>query len=133
MTMRLRVLGPVETLVDTEVRKVIAEATDGWFCLLPRHVDTVTSLVASVLTYEQADGREVYVAVDEGVLVKCDRDVQVATPRAVTGAGLDELEAAVETAFRVRDEREQHTRAAMRRLEATFLRGLLDLEGVHRG
>jgi F-type H+-transporting ATPase subunit epsilon len=133
VTMRLQVLAPIEPLVDEAVDKILAEAVDGWFCLLPRHVDTVTALVASVLTYTTPDGTEAYVAVDEGVLVKCGPDVRVATPRAVTGVDLAELEASVEASFRRRDERERHTREAMRRLEATFLRGLLDLEGAHRG
>jgi F-type H+-transporting ATPase subunit epsilon len=131
-TMRLRVLEPLDVVVDAEVSKVTAEATDGWFCLLPHHIDLVTPLAAGVLVYADAAGREAFVATDEAVLVKCGDEVLVATPRAFTGAGLGELRATVERRFRVRDEREAATRAAMRKLEATFLRGLLDLEEVRR-
>jgi F-type H+-transporting ATPase subunit epsilon len=128
--MRLRILVPLEVVVDVDASKVTAEATDGWFCLLPHHVDLVTTLVAGVLVHEDVEGREAFVAVDEAVLVKCGTEVLVATPRAIAGAELGQLRATIERQFRVRDEREAMTRAAMRKLEATFLRGLLDLEEV---
>jgi F-type H+-transporting ATPase subunit epsilon len=131
--MRLRVTVPLEPLVDTEVSKVTAEAVDGWFCLLPRHIDLVTTLVAGVLVYEVPTGQEAFVALDESVLVKCGDEVLVSAPRAVAGSVLGELRAAVEEQFRSQDEREILTRAAVRKLEATFLRGLMDLEEVRGG
>jgi hypothetical protein len=51
----------------------------------------------------------------------------------VTGPELGQLQTTIEALVRARDEREALTRAAMRKLEATFLRGLLDLEEVRRG
>ena len=36
--MRLKVMLPTERLVDEEVTKVIAEGSDGSFCLLPKHL-----------------------------------------------------------------------------------------------
>jgi F-type H+-transporting ATPase subunit epsilon len=132
-SLRLRVQVPLETVVDAEVGKVVAEASDGWFCLLPHHVDLVTTLVAGVLVYVDVDAHERFVAVDEAVLVKCGPEVLVATARAVPGTELGRLQATIETLVRARDDREQLTRAAMRKLEATFLRGLLDLEEARRG
>jgi F-type H+-transporting ATPase subunit epsilon len=131
--MRLRVMVPLEPLVDAEVRKVTAEAVDGWFCLLPRHVDLVTTLVAGVLVYEEPGGEERFVALDEAVLVKCGEEVLVSAPRAVAGAPLGQLRDTVEDRFRAQDDREASTRAAIRKLEATFLRGLLDLEEARGG
>jgi F-type H+-transporting ATPase subunit epsilon len=131
--MHLRVTVPLEPLVDTEVSKVTAEAVDGWFCLLPRHIDLVTTLVAGVLVYEAPAGQEAFVALDESVLVKCGDEVLVSAPRAVAGLVLGELRAAVEEQFRSQDEREILTRAAVHKLEATFLRGLMDLEEVRGG
>jgi F-type H+-transporting ATPase subunit epsilon len=131
--MRLRITAPHERLVDTDVRKVTAEALDGWFCLLPRHIDVVTELVAGVLVYEDLDGRESFVAIDEAVLVKCGDEVLVSTPHGVTGASLGRLRTTVAERLRVRDERDVVARAAMRKLEASFLRGLMDLEEVRRG
>lgn len=129
-TMRLQILTPGEVLVDTEAIKVTAEAVDGWFCLLPRHIDLVTVLVAGLLVFEDGDGEERYVALDESVLVKCAGEVLVSTPRAELGESLTQLPSALARGLADLDERERQTRAAMRRLEATFLRGLRDLEAV---
>jgi F-type H+-transporting ATPase subunit epsilon len=131
--LRLRVQTPLETVVDVEARRIVAEAADGWFCLLPHHVDVVTTLVAGVLVLEDGDGRERAVAVDEAVLVKCGAEVLVATSQAVAGAELGALQTTIERLIRARDEREALARTAMRKLEATFLRGLLDLEEVRGG
>jgi F-type H+-transporting ATPase subunit epsilon len=133
MAMRLRIMVPLEPLLDVAVSKVTAEAVDGWFCVLPRHIDLVTTLVAGVLIYEDPAGQEGFVAIDEAVLVKCGDEVLVSSTRAVTGPALGELRTTVEAQFRVQDEREALTRAAMRKLEATFLRGLMDLEEVRGG
>jgi F-type H+-transporting ATPase subunit epsilon len=133
MTMRLRVMLPSEALVDTRARKVTAHAVNGSFCLLPRHVDFVTVLVPGVLSFEDADGRESFVALDEAVLVKCGPDVRVSTPRAVAGAELGRLRDAVAHHFQRLDERERLSRTAVRKLEASFVRGLVHLEEAGGG
>jgi F-type H+-transporting ATPase subunit epsilon len=56
--MRLRVLLPTDVLVDREAAKVIAEAANGSFCLLPRHVDFVAALVPGILRYTTPQGEE---------------------------------------------------------------------------
>ncbi|MDY6909404.1 MAG: hypothetical protein SWC40_05625 [Thermodesulfobacteriota bacterium] len=66
-TMRLRILLPTEILLEEPVRKIVAEAPNGFFCLLPRHVDFVTALVLGILSYEAEDGRERFAAMDEGI------------------------------------------------------------------
>jgi F-type H+-transporting ATPase subunit epsilon len=131
--MHLRIVVPTDTVVDDAARKVTAEGVAGWFCLLPRHVDVVTALVPSVIAYTNADGDEVFVAVDDGVLVKVGGDVHVAAPRAVAGVDLGRLQAAVEDVFGMLDEREALARSAVHTLEATFLRGLTRLEEVSGG
>ena len=103
--MRLKVLLPTEVLIDTEVTKVIAEAENGAFCLLPRHIDVVAALVPGLLSYVPPDGGESFVAVDEGMLVKCGPEVLVSTRQAVRGADLGQLKQTVEAQFRRVDER----------------------------
>ena len=52
--MKLTVLLPTEILVDEEVAKVVAEAQNGSFCLLPRHIDFVAALVPGLLSFVKA-------------------------------------------------------------------------------
>ena len=69
--MRLKVLLPTKVLIDEPVAKVIAEAENGSFCLEERHIDFVAALVPGLLSFRTPHNEEVFVAVDEGTLVKC--------------------------------------------------------------
>jgi F-type H+-transporting ATPase subunit epsilon len=125
--MRLKLLLPSEILLDQEVVKVTAEAEDGFFSLLPRHVDFVSALVPGLLAYETADNEEHFVAIDEGLLVKVGDEVLVSTRNAAKGADLGQLERQVREQFQSLDERERSARSAMARIEADFVRRFLEL------
>ena len=127
--MRLTVLLPTEILVDEEVAKVVAEAQNGSFCLLPRHIDFVAALVPGLLSFvKTADGAEEFLAVDEGLLVKCGPQVLVSTRQAVRGEELGLLRETVEKTFKVLTDQEKRARSALANLEANFIRRFLKLE-----
>lgn len=132
-TMRLRILLPTELLLDTEAVKVVAEAPNGWFCMLPRHVDFVAALVPGILLFTAPTGGERFLAIDEGSLVKRGRDVLVSVTNAVTGEDFDTLQQAVDQNFRALDEEARAARSALARLEAGALRRLLELERQAHG
>lgn len=125
--MRLKLLVPTRVLVDREVTKIVAEADNGSFCLLPRHVDFLAALVPGLLYFEEPAGKERYAAVDEGVLVKRGDEVLVSTRQAICGADLGELRRTVHEEFLMLDDRERAAHAAVAKLEASFLRGYLEL------
>jgi F-type H+-transporting ATPase subunit epsilon len=126
--MRLCVHAPTRIVVDEQALKVVAEAANGMFCLLPRHVDFAAALVAGILYFDDAEGRSRYVAVDEGVLVKRGHEVLVSCYDAVAGADLDELQRTVATRYLELDDEQRLGRSTLARLEAGALRGILDLE-----
>jgi F-type H+-transporting ATPase subunit epsilon len=119
---------PTRVLVNARVAKIVAEAPNGYFCLLPRHLDFVTTLVPGILTYVELDAAAHYLAVDEGVLVKAGSTVQIATRNAVAGDDLARLRATVEHEFLQLDDRERAARSAVARLEAGVMRRFLELE-----
>lgn len=127
--MKLKLLIPTRVVVDQEVVKVVAEGEHGSFCLLPGHVDFLAVLVPGLLAFEDRDGREVFAAVDEGVLVKRGDEVLVSTRQATRGADLDELRGTVREEFAALDDRERAAQAATAKLEASFFRGYLELTG----
>jgi F-type H+-transporting ATPase subunit epsilon len=126
--MRLKVLLPQGVLMDEEVTKVVAEAENGSFCLLPRHVDFLAALVPGLLSFASVNGAEEFLAVDEGMLVKCGSEVLVSTRNAVRGPDLGKLEQTVEQTFRRLDHQETMARSAFAKLEANFIRRFMDLE-----
>lgn len=126
--MKLTVLLPSQVLLEEEVIRIKAEAEDGWFGILPKHVDTVAALVPSVFVFQQPGKAEEYIAVDHGILVKCGPDVRVSTRNAVRGTSLEELQRAVEKQFREREEQERKARAFEAKLETDLVRRLLEEE-----
>ena len=127
--MQLKVLLPTEILLDEAVRKVTAEAANGSFCLLPKHVDFVAALVPGLLSFEtEKEGEEVFLAVTEGVLVKSEQEVLVSVRNAVRGGDLGEMRQIVKDKFMVLDEKEKTARTAMARIEAGFVRRFLEVQ-----
>ena len=126
--MNLKVLLPTGVLIEQEVTKVIAEAHNGFFCLLPKHVDFAAAIVPGILSFETAGGREEFLAVDEGILIKCGQEVLVSTRNAVRGPDLGQLRRTVEERFKVLDDREKTARSAMVKIEAGFVRRFLEIQ-----
>lgn len=127
--MNLKILLPFQIFVEkTGVARIVAETREGSFGLLPHRLDCLAALAPGILTFEtEADG-EVYVAVDEGVLIKTGPDVLVSVRRAIGGTDLDLLRDSVEKEFLTLDENEQSVRSVMAKLETGFLRRLASFQ-----
>ncbi len=127
--MRLRVLLPFQVFTDEpDVLRIVAETSDGSFGLLPHRLDCVAALVPGILSYESAARGEVFLALDEGVLVKAGAEVRVSARRAIGGADLGQLRDAVAREFVQRDAQENDLRSVMARLEGGFLRRFAGME-----
>ena len=123
--MNLKVLLPFQVFADkTGVSRIVAETQEGSFGLLPHRLDCVAALVPGILIYETDSDGELFVAVDEGVLVKTGADVLVSVRRALLGKDLGKLREAVEKEFLTLDENERSVRSVMAKLETGFLRRL---------
>ena len=121
--MNLKILLPFQICADkTGVKRIVAETRQGSFGLLPQRQDCVTALSPGILVYETETEGEVYLAVDEGVLVKTGPDVLVSVRRAMAGRNLGQLRQSVEKEFLDLDEDERSARSVMAKLETGFLR-----------
>jgi len=126
--MKFTVWLPTQVLLQEEVVRIRAEAENGWFGLLPRHIDFVTSLVPGILAFEPEGKPEQYLAIDRGILVKCGQEVSVSTRSAVRGTDLGRLQQAVRAQLQTEEEREKKAFTYEVKLEADLVRGLLELE-----
>jgi len=123
--MNLKVLLPFQIFAEkTGVSRIVAETREGSFGLLPHRLDCVAALTPGILTYETETDGEVFVAVDEGVLVKTGPDVLVSVRRALCGTDLGQLRDSVKQEFLTLDENEKSVRTVMAKLESGFLRRL---------
>ncbi len=123
LSMQMKILLPFQIFAEKiGVLRIVAETSEGSFGILPRRLDCVAALVPGILLFETEDDGEVYVAVDEGVLVKRGRDVLVSVRNAIGGEDLGLLHAAVDREFRNLDEQEQSVRLALAKMESVFIR-----------
>lgn len=125
--MNLKVLLPFQVFADkTGVTRIVAETREGSFGLLPHRLDCVAALAPGILIYEDEVEGEVYVAVDEGVLIKTGPDVLVSVRNAIAGTDLSQLRETVEREFLNLDEREQSVRSVLAKMESGFIRRLAE-------
>ncbi|HEY3445129.1 MAG TPA: F0F1 ATP synthase subunit epsilon [Myxococcales bacterium] len=125
--MRLHVSTPLALVLDApDVRSLRAEDDTGGFGVLPGHADFLTVLSVSVLTWVDAEGHPHHLAVRGGVLaVRGGREVEVATPEAVVGEDLEELERSVLVRFREQARAEEVSRLGAARLQLAAMRQIL--------
>lgn len=122
--MKLIVATPLAIAVETdEVVDLRAEDASGAFGILSGHADFLTALAVSVLSWRDRQRHEHHVAVRGGMLtVSGGRAVAVATPEAVYGDDLRQLETEVLARFRHQLEEERIARTDEQRLYLAAIR-----------
>lgn len=120
--MRLRVLLPYQVFVEKPgVSRIVVDTRAGSYGLLPRRLDCSAVLTPGILMFETEADDEVFLAVDEGVLIKAGAEVLVSVRRAAGGTDLQHLQELVAKEFLQVEERERDARSTMARLESGFL------------
>lgn len=126
--MKLKISLPFAVFTEqTDVVEVIIETAEGSFGLLEHRLDCVAILVPGILTYRTEHTGELYVAIDQGLLVKNGEDIRVSVRRAYSGASLAQLRQAVSEEFLKLDEQHQVMRNVMAKLESGFVRRSVSL------
>lgn len=120
--MNLKVLLPTRIFTDSSVSKIIAESSNGSFCLLPNHIDFTTALVPGIMECTTSDIKAFYLAVDEGILVKQQDKVLVSVFDAIQSDDLEELENILMQKYIKLNTREKKSRAALTMLEGGIIK-----------
>ena len=127
--MNLKILLPSEIFANkTNVLRIVAETGAGSFGFLPNRLDCVSAISPGILTYQTQEDGTVYVAVDEGVMVKAGLDVLVSVRHAIGGTDLSQLHAAVKREFLTLDEQEKRVRVAVAKMESGLIGRLQELQ-----
>jgi F-type H+-transporting ATPase subunit epsilon len=122
-SMNLKILLPYQVFADIKgIKRIVAESFQGSFGLLPHRLDCTAALAPGILIYETETGKEVFFAIDEGILVKAGADVLISVRNAFEGEELGSLHKAVKQEFKSIDEHEKNVRSVMAKLEIGFIR-----------
>lgn len=121
--MNLKVLLPFKIFAEkAAVLRIVAKTREGSFGLLPHRLDCVATLAPGILVFETEAEGELFMAVDEGILVKTGANVLVSVRNAIGGVDLDKLRQTVEREFLILDEQEKNVRSVLAKLESGFIR-----------
>lgn len=121
--MDLKILLPFGIFFEkTGVSRIVAETSEGSFGILPHRLDCVVALIPGILICEGKAEGEVYIAADEGVLLKTGTDVIVSVRNAIAGKDLGQLREAVEQEFLTLDEHEQSASLVLAKMESDLIR-----------
>ncbi|MGA7501405.1 MAG: F0F1 ATP synthase subunit epsilon [Isosphaeraceae bacterium] len=127
--MNLKVLLPFKVFVEKKgVKRIVAQTLQGSFGLLPHRLDCAAGLAPGILTYETEAEGVVYLAVDQGVLVKAGMDVLVSVRNAIGGTDLDKLHEAVKREFLSVDEQEKSVRSVLAKMESGFIHRFMEFQ-----
>lgn len=125
----LKVLLPFQIFAEkTGVKRIVAQSLQGAFGLLPHRLDCTAALAPGILIYETEAEGEVYLAIDQGLLVKSGMDVLVSVRNAIRGTELDKLHEAVKQEFLKVDEQERSVRTMLAKVESEFIHRLMEFQ-----
>jgi len=125
---------PLAIVVEADdVAHIRAEDESGAFGILTGHADFLTVLAVSVVSWRNGHGIEHYAAVRGGVLHVSGGDtVEIATPEAVRGDDLHQLETDVVTRFRRQLNDERAARIDAQRLYLAAMQQIVRLLRTQR-
>jgi len=123
--MNLKILLPYKIFSENDnVKRIVAETNQGSYGFLPQRLDCVASLIPGIFEYETETQGIIYLAIDEGVLIKTGRDVLVSVRNAIGGTDLGKLHEAVEKEFLSLDEKEKNVNTVMKKMSSSLIQSL---------
>ena len=123
---QLKILLPYTTFTEkADVVRIVAETNQGSFGILPNRLDCSAVITSGIFCYQCKGAPEIFIAIDQGVLVKTGCNVMVSVRRAVGPAPLEKLHFVVKQKFKIQDEQQQRIQASQEKLEAGFLHQLI--------
>jgi F-type H+-transporting ATPase subunit epsilon len=104
-----------------DVRHVRLRDGSGFFGVMKGHADFLTVLVPSLCYYLDMDGREVYLAVDEGIFTVRNGTATLASREVFESEDAEKLSEIIENAFRKRRKSEESLREMLGDIEKSFM------------
>jgi F-type H+-transporting ATPase subunit epsilon len=117
---KLNIITPTG-MFTRDVRHVRLRDGTGFFGVMKGHADFLTVLVPSLCYYLDMDGREVFLAVDEGVFTVRDGVATLASREVFESEDAEKLSEIIESAFEKRRKSEETMREMLGDIEKSFM------------
>ncbi|MDR2777916.1 MAG: hypothetical protein LBB13_00200 [Rickettsiales bacterium] len=83
--LNLRIYTPQKLFLEEKIVKMHISETEVNYTILPRHIDYLSSFNRSTVNFEKTNGEKVYLWLNQGILVKCGREIQISVFSAISG------------------------------------------------
>lgn len=98
--LNLRIYTPSQIFLEEVVKKVSVYGKEGLYTIFPNHQDYVSSFEDGMLYFDKQNGERVYIGINQGILTKCGREVQISTFNSIYGGNsVEQLKENVEKAI----------------------------------
>ena len=124
--MQLTVCSPLGTVLQIKVLKVTFETLNGFYTLMPKHVDFVAAMNPNIVRYTDENN----VACHRRIVVKKGQNVTMSVQNAMLSQSLENLTGVIQNDFKENEERRKELNLAMARLELGLVRGFSKLKGA---
>ncbi len=91
-TLKLEIVTPYSTVFSEDVHMVTFQASEGQIGVYPEHVPLLTRIIPGEMVVTK-DGREIFLAVGEGLVQVTRNHVAIVTDMAVAADSIDEAKA----------------------------------------
>jgi F-type H+-transporting ATPase subunit epsilon len=111
----------------TDVAGIIVETDRGSMGLLPHRLDCVATIPPGIILFRTESGNEIWVAVDNGFLLKTGPTVTISVRNAFSGPDPVNLKRIVREEFSAISDVDKKVRSIMLKLENNFIRSIMEL------
>ncbi|MBR2141239.1 MAG: hypothetical protein IJ853_02685 [Rickettsiales bacterium] len=130
--LNLRIYIPDKLFLEEVVVKVSVLGKEGFYTILPNHLDYVSSFEDGIIFFKKQTEENVFIGVNQGVLVKCGREIQVSTFNAVYGGNtIEELKNVLKSSIKRENELisiEKKIKTSLKNIEFELFRKIKTLE-----
>ena len=127
--MELCVHSPLGILLEQDILSVTVETLDGYYTLLPKHVDFAAVLTSGIVSYKTLAEQEKYLACHQGIVVKKAGRVTISVQGGILADSLPELQQQIALEAKQNEQQRKELNTAMARLELGVIRGFQKLKG----
>lgn len=119
-TFTLTIVTPAIT-IKKDITSIRLKDETGFFGILKGHSNFITVLVPSLCYYKDAQGKEVFLAVDEGIASVRDGAVTITSKEVFESDSAEKLSEIIETTLKKRNESEASFRGMIAGIEKSFM------------
>ncbi|MDE1888836.1 MAG: F0F1 ATP synthase subunit epsilon [Planctomycetota bacterium] len=123
---KLHIVTPTN-ITEKEITYIRLKDETGFFGILKGHTNFLTVLVPSLCYYTDVNGKEVFLAVDEGILSVREGIVTITSKEVFESDNAEKLAEIIETTLTKRDESEIAFRGMFEGIERSFMEKTIKL------